>query len=378
MFASPKLRATRPLTAVVATLLIIAGCARVDVSDGIESASTDDITVGLVGDGQETPTPLPTAEPAPVIEVVPTAEPAVVELDFNQEPNSIEIVPGDDNSPLSVATATPAPEVTTDANSGSTTPAATATPQATAAAPRVTETTVTAGGYEPDVPAGNGLNVRESPNGRIVGVILDGEQVTVLGGAQNVSGTVWARVEPIGEADWTTGWVAFKFLKTPGSAGSFPTATPDPDATPTATPDPDATATPTPDPDATATPTPDPDATATPTPDPDATATATPTPDPDATPTPTPENTPTPSPVPGSFVVELGSFVIGGDDVPTALGAPILPEPDINSSAIGFAPIGAVVQVINTQGLFNEGVALVEVRYNDVTGWMSAGYFQFP
>lgn len=380
----------RGTMAVAVTLLSLSiiGCAKVNVSDGLESSA--DITV-VDPDGSSQDPNFDPIDPALVATATPV-EANTVDLDFSATPNTIQIQPGDDNSPLSTDGTTTDGSTTASDSSGSTAVDPTATPAAAAVATSTpgpapttgptaapTNTTVTSGDYELDVSDGfDGLNVRDVPNGDVIGQIVTGEAVTVVGEAQINGGATWAKVQSTGGAEWSTGWVAFRFLQTAGS--STPTATPDPNVTPTATPTPDpnatATPTPTPDPNATATPTPTPTAT----PDPNATTTPTPTPTPTATPGPT--NTPAPTAEPtlnpaNTAPTELGTFVVTAS-VPSAQGLPILATPAIGTAAIGFAPAGATVQVISTQASYSGDVFMVKIDYAGIKGWVNASYLALP
>ena len=173
-----------------------------------------------------------------------------------------------------------------------------------------------------------GLRLDVQGFSRVMELVPEGTDVTVIGFWQRYRGPVGCGKEPPSQTLWYLRAVQLvqpnplpqlaglpdeplepqeEGVPTPDLEGA-PTATPSP--TPTATPTPDGTNTPTPTPDLTASPTPteDPDVTRTPTPtatgDDQDTATPAPTTDPGATPTPgdgdgPPNPTSTPSDYPG-------------------------------------------------------------------------------
>ena len=60
-------------------------------------------------------------------------------------------------------------------------------------------------------PTSTPLNVRESPNGKIVGALHNGTPVHV-GGVVARSGKLWALVEPFDIKGAKSGWVFYQFL----------------------------------------------------------------------------------------------------------------------------------------------------------------------
>lgn len=324
----------------ILALLATGACSRIDVNDGLEVSSG--YNAGLVPDA-----------PAGSVAITDSNAPTGASLDF--DPGEPEVIDSTLDTLRTEAALQQGETTSADGAAPQPLPEPTFTPapladEEAASAEAQDELIIAIGSYHADIPPNSALNIRDEPGGETLGQLPWNMTVKTTGNGVRIDETVWAHIKPVGDADWTEGWVVFDLL----SFGR-PAPTPTPDEVvvtePTATTEPTAAPDPTPTPEGDDSDDDDQD-------DDDQ--------DPDATPTPSP----TPEPTPETFDAPVTEAYLVQFDLTDTAGAHVRTSPG-GGDLVGKLPPGTTVTIVSGTGFRIDGVGWVQVSGDDLQGWIA-------